>query len=210
MRIKRILLLFLVLIFFVFCSKENETKVSMIKYINAEGGLKMRDLPDANGKVVTLIPNASEVSVIKETGSEIEISGKKGKWTEVSYTNKTGWVFGGFLSKEKPESEVTNSNPNQLAICQEKFTNLINDWPKAPNGALLYSAEDIQPRIREAVAEIYSWKCRAEFDEKKLSDVDADTYCYEKNLYGGRKFDKECVALVMILWGRYSDPFINQ
>ena len=79
-------------IFTMNCNKDKELKI-----VDANGGLKMRSVPNTNGDKIGLIPNGATVEIIKENGENLSIAGKTGKWTEVKYDNKTGWVFGGFL-----------------------------------------------------------------------------------------------------------------
>lgn len=65
--------------------------------VDAAGGLNMRKEPALNGEVVALVPNGSQVTVLEEKDAVIEIKGIKGKWTKISWNDKTGWAFGGFL-----------------------------------------------------------------------------------------------------------------
>lgn len=69
----------------------------MSRVVHAEGGLRLRGTPDVSGKVLLLIPDASEVSLMEE-GAPAEVSGKKGRWTRVKFGDRTGWVFGAFLA----------------------------------------------------------------------------------------------------------------
>jgi uncharacterized protein YraI len=47
---------------------------------------------------------------LKEEGSEITIDGKKGKWVNIQYADKTGWAFSGFLSDENLSTIVVKNN----------------------------------------------------------------------------------------------------
>lgn len=76
------------------------------RYVDTKSGLRMRETPDLNGKAAGLIPDGTEVLLIDETGNNIEISGKQGRWTKIKWSDKTGWVFGGFLSKERKSMTV--------------------------------------------------------------------------------------------------------
>lgn len=66
--------------------------------VMAEGGLKMREAPDANARVLALVPNRTLVEMVEQTGAETEIAGKKGRWIKIRFLDATGWAFGGFLS----------------------------------------------------------------------------------------------------------------
>ena len=61
----------------------------------------MRNAPSTSGKKVNVIAFGTQVLLISEKGDSIELAGKVGRWSEVSWDGKTGWVFGGFLSNNK-------------------------------------------------------------------------------------------------------------
>lgn len=62
-----------------------------------------RSSPDLKGKIIGKIPFAKSVVVVDREGPEANLMGVTGKWTKVSYSGKTGWVFGVFL--DSPESQ---------------------------------------------------------------------------------------------------------
>ena len=72
----------------------------------------MREAPNTNAARITTIPDRSPVLVLEETGEEIELSGKTGKWVRVSYEKYEGWVFGGFLTLSA-ESEASAEIPSE-------------------------------------------------------------------------------------------------
>ena len=73
-------------------------------FVDADGGLNMRKDPALNGELVALVPNGSAVTVLEEKDPVIEIKGIKGKWTKISWNDKTGWAFGGFLKAGSPSN----------------------------------------------------------------------------------------------------------
>lgn len=85
------------------------------KLVDAKGGLKVRQEPDAKGKVITTLKDGSTVAVLEETGDPVMISGQTGKWTKINAGSITGWVFGGFLVSDIPKSlwgyYCTEGNP---------------------------------------------------------------------------------------------------
>lgn len=81
---------------------------SAIMFVNAKGGLYLREKPDQSSKKITLIPDASKVEVIEQQIKEVTILGKNGRWARARYSGKEGWVFDGFLV----ESNETQSNPS--------------------------------------------------------------------------------------------------
>jgi len=98
-------------IFFIYSSDNS-------RWVTADVGLRMREAPDLNSKKITTIPYNEEVIFLEETGDKFTISGVTGKWTKVKWEDKTGWVFGGFLSK-------TNPNLNSGKISEN---DLIGEW----------------------------------------------------------------------------------
>ncbi|MFC1670903.1 peptidoglycan DD-metalloendopeptidase family protein [Spirochaetota bacterium] len=72
--------------------------------------LRVRDEPSNEGCVITSIQHQKKVKIV-DVGDEIEtIQRVRSKWVEVEYEDYTGWVFGGFLSKDKnayvPEDKI--------------------------------------------------------------------------------------------------------
>jgi hypothetical protein len=97
-------LFFILLICIIFAEFINAFDViNEPRWINAQTGLRMRESPDLNAKVIVTIPYGNEVKLSEEQGEEIEISGTAGKWSKIKWMEKEGWVFGGFLSKENPK-----------------------------------------------------------------------------------------------------------
>lgn len=69
--------------------------------VTAESGLVLREQPAASaGKILTLIKNTN-ILVVKK-GPEGVADGKKERWYKVEFGDKTGWVFGGYISREIP------------------------------------------------------------------------------------------------------------
>lgn len=78
----------------------------VIRYIDADGGLRMRQEPHLEAERITTIPNGARVQVLKTSDEQITISDRTGKWSQVDFDGKTGWVFGGFLSEKNNVAEV--------------------------------------------------------------------------------------------------------
>ncbi len=68
-----------------------------VRRIDPREGLKLRSSPSLDGVIVATIPYNAEVLVLDETGGEVTIKGRTGRWTRVTWNTTTGWVFGGFL-----------------------------------------------------------------------------------------------------------------
>jgi SH3-like domain-containing protein len=76
------------------------------RWVTTEAGLQMREKPDINAKKIDTIPYTDQVKILEEKGVNITISGATGKWCKVEWKDKTGWVFGGFLSNIEPEKKT--------------------------------------------------------------------------------------------------------
>ena len=110
----------LILFFSFFYCGEKETNHET-RYVNAEGGLRMRAEPDLKGQFITTIPEHSTVIVWEEMGEVLNISGKSGKWTRVKFNDHEGWVFGGFLSDRQSLENTARLNPCLTSL--ENFKN---------------------------------------------------------------------------------------
>ena len=66
--------------------------------VAVKDGLNLRDKPATTGKLLVTIPYRTEVSVLKYEGADVTIQGRKGRWAQIEYQNKTGYAFSGFLS----------------------------------------------------------------------------------------------------------------
>jgi hypothetical protein len=95
MKALKIFLLLLVVVSVSVSSKENSSAGKRI--VDARDGLRMRETAGASGKIITVIPYKGEVLFISEKNESVTIGGITGKWTEVEWNGKRGWVFGGFL-----------------------------------------------------------------------------------------------------------------
>ena len=74
------------------------------KFVAAKSGLNLRSDPGKSSKVLSSVPYGSKVTVEKSEGDEIFLDGRYGKWVNVKYGNKTGWVFSGFLCDFEPDT----------------------------------------------------------------------------------------------------------
>ena len=96
------------------------------KYVAAKSGINFRSGPDKSSKVITTILFGSKVTIEKSEGNEIFLDGAYGKWVNVKFGNKTGWVFSGFLCDFKPDTIIKPAADfyrNELSIYSK------GDWP---------------------------------------------------------------------------------
>lgn len=79
----------------------DELKVGEKRYVRSTS-LRMRDEPNEYGSVILSIPGDEKLKIL-DTKKEVEtISGVRSKWIYVNWNDEwEGWVFGGFVSKER-------------------------------------------------------------------------------------------------------------
>ena len=90
-------------------------EINIIKYVNAPAGLNVRNFPDINSDRIGGLIDLTEVLVIREDGKTFTIDGIDGKWTFIEADSMQGWVFGGFLSVERPQRLTENTWTNVIA-----------------------------------------------------------------------------------------------
>lgn len=66
--------------------------------VNADPSLMLRERPTIHSKVIGVIPNKHIVKLIEKTNNTEIINNIKGTWVKVNWSNKIGYVFGGYLS----------------------------------------------------------------------------------------------------------------
>lgn len=72
-------------------------KYLALRYALPNEGLNLRDAPTTQGKIVAVIPKDGCIAVLEETGDEVTLLGRTGRWGRVMWGDKTGWAFGGLL-----------------------------------------------------------------------------------------------------------------
>jgi uncharacterized protein YgiM (DUF1202 family) len=85
-------------------------------YINASGGLRVRNLPSVDGERIGLLDYSTQVTITREENNNVIIDGIEGKWVYIKADNIEGWVFSGYLSdrieldQKKYEFKIRNIN----------------------------------------------------------------------------------------------------
>ncbi|XDD47066.1 peptidoglycan DD-metalloendopeptidase family protein [Leptospira sp. WS39.C2] len=79
----------------------DELKIGEKRFVRSTN-LRMRDEPNEYGSVIISIPGDEKLKIV-DTKKEIEsIGGVRSKWLYVNWNDEwEGWVFGGFVSKDK-------------------------------------------------------------------------------------------------------------
>jgi len=70
-------------------------------FASAKNGLTLRNGPGKESKKIASIPYSSKVKIISRGGPAEKIDGITARWFKVSYGERSGWVFSGYLSDGK-------------------------------------------------------------------------------------------------------------
>ncbi|WP_210414244.1 SH3 domain-containing protein [Leptospira wolffii] len=91
-------------------TKSQEIELTDERIVSTVGsGLRLRSGPSLNSETIEMISNRTTITFIKEESNKTKVNGKLGKWTNVEYEGKVGWVFSAFLIKVYKFS-LDNSN----------------------------------------------------------------------------------------------------
>lgn len=64
-----------------------------------DGFLALRSIPDAeHGERILRIPHGAEVEINNCEKTKLTISGQTGRWCQIEYNGRTGWVFDAWLN----------------------------------------------------------------------------------------------------------------
>jgi hypothetical protein len=84
------------------CGGKKEKPPGKEMFAAARSGLVVRKGPSASSERLGLVAYAGSVHVIGQDEKQETIDGKTGNWTKIWYKGAEAFVFGGFLSGEKP------------------------------------------------------------------------------------------------------------
>jgi hypothetical protein len=70
-------------------------------YVSSPDGLNMRESPSTDSKKIRGLPTFAKVTVLEKNDIDVVIDNINSQWFKVQFENDTGWVFGGYLSKDK-------------------------------------------------------------------------------------------------------------
>ncbi|EOQ88432.1 signal peptidase I [Leptospira yanagawae serovar Saopaulo str. Sao Paulo = ATCC 700523] len=86
-----------------------ETKPADERFcVLSRNGLRLRKEPNIESEKIELIPFEEELLVTKQKDDRIIIDGKEGSWVQVTYKDKIGWVFNGYLDWHCHQHEDVN------------------------------------------------------------------------------------------------------
>ena len=79
-----------------------QESLTITMYVNAQEGLRVRNMPDLNGERIGVLDFGAEVLVTKEEENTVNIAGVEGRWAFVKTDTIQGWVFGAYLAEKIP------------------------------------------------------------------------------------------------------------
>ena len=91
-----------VLVFIGFTAFSQATEFPTIMYVNATSGLRMREDPYTNSKIIETLPHGERIVVTYRAEKTVTIDRITDYWYKISNRGKVGWVFGGFISENLP------------------------------------------------------------------------------------------------------------
>jgi hypothetical protein len=96
----------------------------------------LREKPDLNSKSICLIPYKGIVNIIKLQKNEIEIDGIKGKWAQIQWKNRTGWVSDAYIkdkSQIKSIFHLYNISPIDRGELSKIIERNFHNWDERAN-----------------------------------------------------------------------------
>jgi hypothetical protein len=73
-------------------------------WVVAKSGLNLRATASSKGEKIVTIPNGEEVKLVDKSGKKEKVGKVTGEWFRISWKDKTGYAFSGFLSAGSPIS----------------------------------------------------------------------------------------------------------
>ena len=79
--------------------------------------IRVRESPKLDSGLVTMLRGGSIVEIVTSSNEEETIEGRKGRWYEIQYQGRLGWVFGPYLKIFDSLDKARNAaeeGPSQL------------------------------------------------------------------------------------------------
>ncbi len=111
-------------------------------YVVAGGGLRMREQPNTDAKIILTIPTKSKVLVLKEEGD----------WSYVRYNKKEGWCASAWIFRSIEEA-TTTAKPKDGATIIKEGKKAANDFIRSYQGKSIKGAlSKAEPSKNEILA----------------------------------------------------------
>jgi hypothetical protein len=166
---------------------------SSLAQINASGGLRLRNNPKLKSKSLGIIPNGSQIKILKKKGPLITIAKRKGKWLKIDWNGQIGWVFGGFvIYNDKVNETGLEIIPKNIIGIYEFDT---NSCKKCKLRDLNISKNIISINYKDSI-EIEAFCLAA--DLKIINDSKIVVYCDKDNIPKNKEEGQNYQAAIQI------------
>lgn len=101
--------------------------------VMARGGLRLRERPALDGKVLGLLPHYHVGEILLGSAPPVKIDGLRGFWFQTAYEEKTGWIFSGYTITGRDGLALTRDRildpvDEPLAAAEESLEQLLAGW----------------------------------------------------------------------------------
>lgn len=99
------------------CKGKNSNAIipeGKIKIVTASDGLRLRKEPNVSSLIVTSIPKDQQIFIEQSIDKTETLNGATGQWFKISWQEKNGYAFGGFLKDPAPETSYINLSDKTL------------------------------------------------------------------------------------------------
>ncbi|MEM7182011.1 MAG: SH3 domain-containing protein [Spirochaetota bacterium] len=166
----RKILLFFLAIFLLQCKKAEKKITTTI--LHKEGvvadadGVRMRAKPTVQSERIGYLPDKARMLVLDDSSGPMEEHHKtKGRWLQVQYEGKTGWVFGGFVRVETREEKKEQIVTPELAQTEQvedleiqersaMIPSLVGDNLSTANTVFIHLQKN-EEEIKEQIGELF-------------------------------------------------------
>lgn len=126
-------------------------------YVVAGGGLRMREQPNTDAKIILTIPTKSKVLVLKEEGD----------WSYVRYNKKEGWCASAWIFRSIEEA-TTTAKPKDDATIIKEGKKAYNDFVRSYRGKSIKGALSKAEPSKEEILALFE-KAEKAYDSGPLS-----------------------------------------
>jgi hypothetical protein len=152
-------------------------------FVVTADSVRMREKPSIAGSILHTLYAGDEVFVYSVSDKEESISGRRGKWHQVTFgCGASGWIFGAFLTQGGETANSLFAAALKLELKDPKaaiaaYQSLINRFPKA---TLVNGCHGSWPFSEEAERRISFARCDLEARPGFDSFQDATSYLMEE------------------------------
>ena len=106
---KKLFLLIFLFPVFLTAQRTDNCEPTLLYQVKTKSGMKMRQGPGQNNKVVVYVPSHQYLLVCKEKATPATYEGEAGHWRRVRYKQKYGYMFDGFLIPADKNLQLNDS-----------------------------------------------------------------------------------------------------